>query len=251
MRGWGNGWPTNRRHDMLSISAGGVTFPGGVNKRLADLVKLIVDSCARDGFKFVPGWCWGYSNRPIAGTNTPSNHSWGLAIDINAPHNPYTNKYRRPDHEHSIPNWVGDRFEKYGFRWGGPAYGDWMHMEFMGTPADADRFTEAARNDLSGRPVVPKPADMVMIGDLLVPILRKGDGYRGERGRVHWYVLTLQACLNVRGLSAQAELDGLFGPGTEALVKELQTRAGITADGVVDQDTWSVVLGNDAPDWAA
>lgn len=34
-------------------------------------------------------------------------------------------------------------------------------------------------------------------------------------------------------------VDGIFGPGTEAAVKEFQRRSGITADGIVGKNTWA------------
>ena len=48
--------------------------------------------------------------------------------------------------------------------------------------------------------------------------------------------------------------DGIFGSGTEAVVKEFQTKNGLEADGVVGQKTWEM-LGIDTDesntDWNA
>ena len=41
------------------------------------------------------------------------------------------------------------------------------------------------------------------------------------------------------GLSA----DGVFGPGTEAKVKDWQAKNGLTADGIVGDGTWSKMFG--------
>lgn len=54
-------------------------------------------------------------------------------------------------------------------------------------------------------------------------------------------VTRVQALANAAGQKI-AE-DGDFGPKTTAAVKAEQTQAGITADGIVGQDTWSVLLG--------
>jgi murein L,D-transpeptidase YcbB/YkuD len=43
------------------------------------------------------------------------------------------------------------------------------------------------------------------------------------------------------GTTRQA-IDGNFGPDAQALVKAFQTWAGVTADGVIDDATWSVSL---------
>jgi peptidoglycan hydrolase-like protein with peptidoglycan-binding domain len=37
--------------------------------------------------------------------------------------------------------------------------------------------------------------------------------------------------------------DGMFGPKTEAVVKELQTGRGVVADGIIDLTTWGAALG--------
>jgi peptidoglycan hydrolase-like protein with peptidoglycan-binding domain len=85
----------------------------------------------------------------------------------------------------------------------------------------------------------------------MVPVLKEGDGQHGggERGRLHWWVVSLQALLNVRGRSQQLSVTGEFGPDTTAMVKELQARSGLPADGRVTADTWRWALGNDAPDY--
>ncbi len=38
--------------------------------------------------------------------------------------------------------------------------------------------------------------------------------------------------------------DGVFGPGTEAKVKEWQAANGLTADGIVGDGTWSKMFGS-------
>jgi hypothetical protein len=103
-------------------------------------------------------WCWGYECRQIAGTNSPSNHSWGNAVDINAPNNPYTSSS-----EHDIPDWVFAMFRRYGFGLGADYSGkhDWMHVELMGTPADADHFTSMAEAEFGSGPVPPAEFDIL------------------------------------------------------------------------------------------
>lgn len=145
-RGWGAGWPADRRRDIVTVTAdrSGTKLP--VHSRISRLVDLIVDEVERRGYALVPGWCWGYANRAITGTKTASNHSWGLAVDVNAPNNPYTTSGN-----HDIPDWVADLFNRYGFAWGGDYSGarkDWMHFEFMGTPNDADTMTALAMIEL-------------------------------------------------------------------------------------------------------
>ncbi len=93
-----------------------------------------------------------------------SNHSWGLAIDMNTAANPELT-YRGVDGQTAcatamqtdIPQWVVQTAEKWGLYWGGygwsggcphPGYlkssvlRDTMHFEFRGTPAQARAITQ-------------------------------------------------------------------------------------------------------------
>jgi hypothetical protein len=176
-RGWGAGWPDCNRSSWIPLSvlsvegrlvrlpshrirsdAGSVAFeeevefPGSVREEIHDLVSLLLQVSERRGFiNLQPGWCWGGGCRAIKRsdgtlTDTPSNHSWGLALDVNAPENVFGGA------THTIPVPMARFWNTYGFRWGGdyPDTKDWMHFEFMGTPADAKAMTEQAREDLEG-----------------------------------------------------------------------------------------------------
>ena len=123
-----------------------------VHRRIARLVGLLFAETERRGYLLRPGQCWGYACRAIAGTAVASNHSWGLAVDINSLANPYQFP-RRTDQ----PTWMPLLWNRYGFAWGGNyndngrlGKADSMHYEFMGTPADADQMTALALYELTG-----------------------------------------------------------------------------------------------------
>lgn len=59
---------------------------------------------------------------------------------------------------------------------------------------------------------------------------------RGSKGND---VRTLQEALNSNGY--QLDLDGSFGPKTEAAVKDYQKKNGLTASGIVDENTWGAL----------
>ena len=128
-----------------------VAFAGGVREELRELVSLLLQVSERRRYiNLVPGWCWGGACRPIKRsdgtlTTTPSNHSWGLALDVNAPENTFGGS------THTIERPMANLWNEYGFRWGGDysTTKDWMHFEFMGTPDDARELTEKARGQLS------------------------------------------------------------------------------------------------------
>jgi hypothetical protein len=136
-RGWGPGYPVDRRHDMVTVTvANAVRLV--VHKRVAPIFKAFCDEIDAHGYD-LDGVAddWGYANRPIRGSRKPSNHSWGLAVDLNATKNPMAATLKT-----DIPAWVVELAEnKYGLSWGGRyrTRPDAMHFEFLGTPADADR----------------------------------------------------------------------------------------------------------------
>jgi len=258
-RGWGSGWP----------SCTGVSLFGGTlivtgprsgarwswNRRLATLVAILTAETERRGFLMKPGQCGAYNCRAIANTKTPSNHSWAIAGDLNWTDNPFTTSGK-----HTIPQWVYDLWARYGFANGSMYTGakDWMHLEFMGSPAQCDAMTALAIFEIQGGPavpIIPTDGSITWIMEAAMPFpstLYKGDGIKGaknNRGSLHWYVMTLQAALNVRGLTARAPVNGQFDAATDTVVRELQTKHKLVVDGVVGPATLAWVLGNDAPDY--
>jgi hypothetical protein len=64
-----------------------------------------------------------YVPRYIAGTHVPSNHAWGIAVDLNVPENQRGTPGR-------LSAALIDVFRSWGFRWGGDwSYTDPMHFE--------------------------------------------------------------------------------------------------------------------------
>ncbi len=64
------------------------------------------------------------------------------------------------------------------------------------------------------------------------PVLKKGSNDPAVRD--------LQAALRALGHDP-GRIDGVFGPTTEAAVKQLQQQHAITADGIVGAQTWDVI----------
>jgi len=163
---------------------------------------MLVQECKNRGYRFGsssdPSYgCWGYSCRCISGSNNPSNHSWGLAVDINAPSNPYTSPLVT-----DMPGWMPDLWNAYGFRWGGDYSGskDAMHYEFMESVSAASSYTTQARSDGLGggtgspgpepepEPIpIPEPEDdmprrLMTVYDNVSPIGMALDGPTGVVG---------------------------------------------------------------------
>lgn len=67
-----------------------------------------------------------------------------------------------------------------------------------------------------------------------------GDGRAFKRGDDAWPILALQVALN-RFPKNRLELDGVFGPQTEKVVKSFQSHRGMTADGIAGPATQEVI----------
>lgn len=230
---FGPAWPncdrqgrivTLRRHDGLALP---------IHRDLVDLVSILMDLTELGGYDIVPGWTWGYACRPIANTNTPSNHSQGTAVDINAPANP-----RRADRRFvsDMPPWMVKLWTDHGFRWGGRfSWPDPMHFEFMGTASQA-RATAARIRAFLGAQGRPAPAPPGGVRPTIVPYPGAvEDGDRGAAVRV-W-----QAALRQRGYALV--VDGVFGDVTKAAVMDWQRRhPPLRVDGVAGPATWHQLL---------
>jgi hypothetical protein len=176
-RGWGKGWPTDRSRDMLWVEAAGVRV--AVHKTLAPLIGWLLDETAQRGYRLRRGECWGYACRAISGTQTASNHSWGLAVDLNAPTNPMTTDGRLVT---DMPTWMPALWKTWGFGWGG----DWarpkdpMHFEFLGTPTEAKAYIQKIRNAALMPPppmeVPPRMNPPIEIAGRVVDVLKAPNG---------------------------------------------------------------------------
>lgn len=149
-RGWGDPGDPNgttrernierawRAENIQVIEVQGIRL--AAHKLVAPLFKTFINELCSGGYRLDrTADDWGYANRDVRGApGVKSNHSWGLAVDLNATTNPMTNDGLL--HTDLPPN-VSQLAAKYGFRWGGDYSGrkDPMHFEFMGTPEDASR----------------------------------------------------------------------------------------------------------------
>ena len=247
-KGWGPGWPVSRLADQVPFKF----ITGRVHKDIHDLMYLLCEETERRGYRIRPEWSWGYSSRPIGNTTRPSFHSWGLAIDINAPVNPMKNPLTT-----DMPSWMPEMWESYGFRWGGNYRGtpDAMHYEFMGTPADAREMTKKARKEFDA-PVAAKPPPEPIGQGVLENMERLSlSNERSPSGsRDGWKrcqsLLAAAGFPPARTFNSKGEPDGIPGSGTRAALGQFQRRARTgfnsspaTPDFIVGKNTWSALLG--------
>jgi len=181
-RGWGGGWPNCHTASWVNVSGGGITITG-VRREIAPIVKFGLDATAKKGYRLNAARDdWGGACRAIAGTRVASNHSWGLAIDLNAIRNPMGYSLRT-----DMPAWMIHLWGSLGFGWGGHYSNkkDAMHYEFLGTPRDAGRVVSNISRLLTYK---PKP---VVKWPKLKRVLEPGD-YGDD-------VLTMKYCFAATG----------------------------------------------------
>lgn len=212
------GWQVS--HDIVPYIYKGVSFPGGVNKNVVFLFNRLLDQLV----PHIPGGldkgaCWGYENRAIVGGVTTSFHAYGLAIDINAPENPYRGD--GTPGPHAMPDIANTIARSLGMEWGGSweSPKDYMHFEVHLTPAEVASMVKST----------PTPAKITYSAYAHGMAPGKRTVRVGSAGDDVKYVQRWIGNLTV---------DGYFGTATEAQVKWYQHMRGITVDGIVGPVTW-------------
>ncbi len=224
VRGWGPGWPTKRDADQVKVSRAG-TQAAWVHKGIAPLVAEGLRRTEEE-IRYDVRLLGGYCSRAIRGSTTsPSNHSWGLAIDINSDRNPMVAGKLITD----MPAPMVLAWKSLGFGWGGDykSRKDAMHFEFLGTPASAASLV-ASLGLGRGAAAAVAPTGQ---GEALRPTLRLGN--TGES------VQLLQKRVNEHG--AHLGVDGDFGKLTLGGVIGFQRAKSLSPDGIVGPRTWSAL----------
>jgi len=107
-----------------------VTSVNGVNQKL-EKISAEFDNLPDSLQKFVLNPSGTFVYRKISGTNRPSMHSYGIAIDIDSRYADYWKWNRSLTYKNQIPMEIVDVFYRNGFIWGGAWYHyDTMHFEY-------------------------------------------------------------------------------------------------------------------------
>jgi len=190
-----------------------------------------------------PSQCGANNCRKIGGTNSPSNHSGGLAKDINWRQNPFKKGAR-----YTMPEWVWKMWEWLGFYWGG-RYHDYMHIEYLKTPDMArKRMLELG---LLGGAHPPPPPPPPPGGDALGFPLPGGyyygplDGpresisglHRNDRPEWREGLSRWQSRMKERGWKIGT--DGQYGPQTKEVARQFQAEKRLGVDGLIGPGTWA------------
>lgn len=242
--GWGHHhWPNGVPGTLLAV----VTVPGSVRivvrRELAELVGLnyqIAD--VKYGRQFTRGWTGGYENRPISGTQTPSNHSKGKAIDNDAQDNPMSHIFQC-----NIPPELVADWESTGWYWGGrySSKSDTMHFEYCFSPADVPRHVARARAILAAvHGVAPVPLwPALPAGHFLGPdgAPESHSGNPASDGPdVRAAVAEVQQLITRLGFNAGGA-DGRYGSNTGRAVTAWQHANGFIESGLIGKNDWDAL----------
>lgn len=246
-RGWGPGWPRCQTDRLVTVRVGAAVRLA-VRREIAPVVAHLCAETVRRGYPLRSGQCWGFACRAIRGSSVASNHSWGLAVDLNSLANPMGGRLVT-----DMPGWMPALWREHGFRWGGTYAGrkDAMHYEYVGTPASAAAL--AGRLDVApaqpARPAQPVTARQPVaappfplpaghyFGVDPTPDCRTG---RAAADRPH--VRRLQQRLLDRGWDLDPDgADGYYGTVTKDVVVRFQTEKGLHVDGRVGPTTWAAL----------
>lgn len=225
-RGWGPGWPNCQTSKMVKVRRDDhAVF---VRREISELVATLFAITAKYGYDVNPtgqvNQTWGFACRAIRGTRIASNHSWGLAVDINSLSNPMQSTFKS-----NIPPVVIAAWEACGWYWGG-RYGDRpdaMHLEFIGTPAQVSYYLAVAKGILSriGRTQPPAKAKFDYNADALRAAARGADQQGDHYGDARQFVAMVVAWQAKYRKNEGGSLEATQGAWLATWDKDIRDRA--------------------------
>lgn len=249
-RGWGSGWPNCQYSKFKTVAKAGVRVT--VHEDIAPLVSVLLEATEKTfDYNVKSGQTWGAACRAIRGTRIPSNHSWGLAVDINSLANPMQSRFKSDMPPKMVAMW-----ERCGFYWGGRYQNrpDAMHFEYIGRPSDVAKDLAQALTYLLPLPdptPQPTPPDKEW---------QVGDGFPGpdafKIGKRHPAVTVLGQRLKHHGFDKHHDGNG-YQPGPvftkydRENVQDFQRCQGWTgkdADGFPGRTTWDRLYDEPKPE---
>lgn len=132
--------------DVITIQTSRGPFT--VSRQYADRFKAFLEDPEWGEYAFDPKQSGGYNPRNIAGTNTPSQHAFGNAIDINWTRN------ARGTAGDLDPTLARTLAKRHGLTWGG----DWTNPDPMHFEVARDGPIPMAQRGIASFAGVPKPA---------------------------------------------------------------------------------------------
>ena len=264
--GWGGHcWPAGVPADLLG-TAQYKDIKVSVRRELCPLFELAFRIAEAAGYVIHvkdPGgsgesWGpWSYENRAISGTSRASNHSRGKAIDVNAPHNPFSATFTT-----DMPVEMVNAWEHIGLCWGGRYVGqkfDTMHWEYGYGPGDVAGHLAMAAQILqslggtapTGTPSPDSPQALgadggwpLPAGHVFGPVTGPDEQHSGsprfDTAFVRDYICEFQRELNALGYAA-GDVDGIFGAKSGAATRAWQQLNLRPVTGLCSRDDWDAI----------
>jgi hypothetical protein len=260
-RGWGQGWPNCQTSKIVKVTNGDHSV--NVRREISELILTLFKITAKLGYDINPpnqvNQTWGFACRAIANTHTPSNHSWGLAVDINSMTNPYSFTFKSDILPAAVHAW-----EVCGFYWGGryTKKFDAMHFEYIGTPSDVAGHLAKAKLILASlmKPVEPPASNNTVDLDAIEYAAGGGFFHSGQKSAeddartVAVWLRDVRKCVSDRDVrvwedrlkiakGSDVRADWLAaGAQYAGLIKRFQVAQGLKADGIVGPTTRAKLL---------
>lgn len=185
------------------------------------------------------GQCWGFAPRLVRGGATPSFHSAGIAVDINAPIHVMG---KRGTFSKAQATTIRQLCRKYGLRWGGDysKRADEMHVEVIVSRAEALLLVKKLQ-------IVPAARVGVKMGSK-TPFPISG-GVFGIAGKDYSGTESAAAKAGVRWIEKRLNVltgtkfgdNGFYDKSTAAHIKSFQKAHKLDQDGRVGPATWAAL----------
>ena len=246
--GWGGYGGVAAAH-IVPFTYRGIPFPSGIADILIPQATYILDALVptidgglHDVHDPNQNGEWGFENR--ANVNSPnlrSFHSYGTAIDVNAPWNGNrsgpggTRPFQVPPSAAGVCRLVG---WLHGGEWGDP-----MHLECHNSPAEVLDWNAVHGGTVPPHPPAAHPFPLPA-GYYYGPLSGPAQSISGLAHEPAAWIAGLrnaQAQLNVRG-PLHLDCDGAYGPQTAAATRAFQAHVGLPADGLLGINTWSALF---------
>lgn len=233
------GWPRGQDVDRVMFTYDDHPFPQGVARLAEPVFRAALDTLTSIGgvrlneSHGLEAGMWGYENRRISPAGPWSFHSYGLALDINAPWNPHGSNVPPPG-PYRMPDSTGVLIRPHGLVWGGGAegFGDPMHIECHLTPGEASVWRPPRLPPAGGYPF-PLPA-VCYYG----PFSGPAESISGSGRNDAVYRPELALAQTRLGVTA----DGYYGPITAAATRSWQATHGLGVDGLIGPATWRSLM---------
>lgn len=223
---------------VVAFQGDGKLWELPVADRAGDAFKAMAEIAKRHGYLFLEAAGGTWVVRNIGGTNIPSLHSYGIAMDWNPSKNPWktctTNIPQNMIVEVlALRTGNGKPVFTWGGNWRPCSNADPMHFQIDCSPADL-------LTGIKGIPVTPTPTPP---GGTVSVTVTRSTVQEGDKNTANGSdEKIVQGLLHAHGYGATAgTVDGIIGSKTDTAIRQFQSAKKLTVDGIVGANTWKAL----------